>query len=602
MVSVISRYLFTGYQGLSQPTKLVNTFLGSTATVNQLFTNKRCHSFSSGDDTYDYVIVGAGSAGCVLANRLSADPANRVLLVEAGNKDRSWMFHMPAALMYTLCDPVVNWCYYTTPQKHANNRSFYWPRAKVWGGCSSHNAMVYVRGHALDYDRWEEQGAKGWSYADCLPYFRRSETFELGEDEYRGGSGPVSVSRGKTNNPLHAAFIEAGQQAGYPHTPDSNGYQQEGFGPYDMTINNGKRSSTSQAYLLPALIRPNLHTETFSLVNRVLFEGNRAVGIETKQHGTVKKIYASKEVILSAGAINTPQLLMLSGIGDPATLKQFDIPVVTALPGVGQNLQDHLDFYFQFECTKPITLYKYQWKFPWHMVRTGVQWFLTHSGDAATTHLESGAFIRSRPGLEHPDTQFHFLPSVVIDHGQSMGECHAYQIHISPLRPTSTGQLTIQSRDPETPPLMDANYLATEHDRADYRNMVRLTREVLNQKAFEPFRGRELQPGSDVTSDKALDAMIRDKCDSAYHPSCTCKMGTDDDTAAVVDPDCRVYGIDNLRVVDASVMPSVISGNLNAAVIMIGEKAADHILGKTPLPKSTAPVWSPKSPDMQRGH
>ncbi|KAK2170176.1 hypothetical protein LSH36_4g21009 [Paralvinella palmiformis] len=564
---------------------------------------QRCSSHNATrDNTYDYIIVGAGSAGCVLANRLSAEPNNEVLLVEAGKKDTSWMFHMPAALMYTLCDPSVNWCFYTTPQKHVNGRSFYWPRGKVWGGCSSHNAMVYVRGHAYDFDRWHREGATGWSYADCLPYFKRSETFELGEDDYRGGSGPLAVSRGKTNNPLHAAFIEAGQQAGYPYTPDSNGFQQEGFGPYDMNIDKGKRSSTSQAYLIPVLKRSNLHTETQAVVNRVLFDGKKAVGVEIKQRGVVRKLFAAKEVILSAGAINTPQILMLSGVGDPDTLKRFDIPIIADLPGVGKNLQDHLDFYFQFECTKKITLYRYQWKFPWNMVRTGVQWFLTHSGDAATAHLESGAFIRSQPGIPHPDVQFHFLPSVVIDHGQKLGHCHAYQIHISPLRPTSAGHVTIQSRDPEMPPLMDANYLATDQDRADYRRMLRLAREILMQEAFAEFRGREIQPGAGAASDEDLDEAIRQKCDSAYHPSCTCKIGPDDDRMSVVDPQCRVYGLDHLRVVDASVMPSIVSGNINAAVVMIGEKAADHILDNEMLPKSKAPVWSPETLETQRGH
>ena len=545
---------------------------------------------------YDYVIAGAGSAGCVLADRLTEDGRSTVLVLECGGSDRSLVIQMPAALSIPMNSKTYDWGYSTEPEPHLGGRRLHCPRGKVLGGSSSINGLVYVRGHPLDFERWEQEGAKGWSYANVLPYFRKAESFRGGTDAYRGDQGPLATSPGAKRNPLYDAFIEAGRQAGYPVSRDLNGEQQEGFGRLDMTVKDGVRWSTANAYLRPAMKRPNLAVVTRALAARIAFEDRRAVGVHYERGGRKHLAKARREVILSGGPINSPQLLKLSGVGPAAELRALGIEVVADRPGVGENLQDHLEFYFQVASKKPITLYGYTGLFARGIV--GLEWLLRGRGLGATNHFEAGGFIRSRAGVRYPDIQFHFLPMAVAYDGSSLAREHGFQAHVGPMRSKSRGWVRLASRDPREPPAIQFNYMSHPEDWIEMRACVRLTREIFAQKAFDPYRGREIQPGADCVSDAAIDAFVRDRVESAYHPSCTCKMGLKSDPMAVVDPETRVIGVEGLRVVDSSIMPSITNGNLNAPTIMIAEKAADMIRGRDPLPPSNAPFYV--APDWER--
>ena len=548
----------------------------------------------------DYIIVGAGSAGCVLADRLSADGAHRVILLEYGGSDRSVFIQMPAALAYPMNTKRWNWGYESEPEPHLNNRRLNCPRGKGLGGSSSINGLVYVRGNALDFERWkEDEGATGWGYADVLPYFKRAEGRAEGGDTYRGGDGPLSTSYGPLDNPLHQAWLDAAQQAGYSLTEDYNGYAQEGFGRMDMTVRNGTRCSAAKAYLYEARKRPNLKVIEKALVTRILFDGTRAIGVEYERAGQLHQLHAAREVILSGGPINSVQLLKLSGIGPAEELKAHGIDVRADRPGVGANLQDHLEFYFQMACTQPITLYGKANLLGKAMV--GAQWLFGRSGLGASNQFESCGFIRSRAGIKYPDIQYHFFPMAINYDGSSLATEHGFQAHVGPMRSKSRGTVTLKSADPHDKPKIVFNYMSHPDDWVEMRACVRLTREIFQQPAFAPFRGREIQPGADCVTDAQIDAFIAEHVESALHPSCTCKMGSPRDPMAVVDPELRVIGVQGLRVVDSGVMPSITTGNLNAPTIMIGEKAADHILGKPMLAPSNAPFYvAPNWNEAQR--
>lgn len=539
----------------------------------------------------DYIIVGAGSAGCAMAYRL-AEAGKSVLVIEHGGTDAGPFIQMPGALSYPMNMKRYDWGYQSEPEPHLGGRRLACPRGKVIGGSSSINGMVYVRGHARDYDHWRDQGCDGWGYADVLPYFKRMENWHDGghggDAGWRGTDGPLHVSRGRRDNPLVRAFVEAGKQAGYPETHDYNGHQQEGFGPFEMTVWKGQRWSAANAYLRPALKRENCDIIR-GFVTRVVMEEGRAVGVEVILKGRRQVVRARAEVILAASSINSPKILMLSGIGPAAHLADHGIPVVADRAGVGQNLQDHLELYIQMAASQPVSLYKY-----WNLMGkawVGARWLLNKTGPGASNQFESCGFIRSGAGVDYPDIQFHFLPIAVRYDGKAAAEGHGFQAHVGPMRSPSRGAVTLRSANPADDPVIRFNYMSEAQDWEDFRKCIRLTREIFAQDAFAPYVRHEIQPGAAVQSDDELDDFIREHAESAYHPCGTCKMGRASDPMAVVDPEGRVIGVEGLRVADSSLFPRITNGNLNAPSIMVGEKIADAVLGRSPLPPENAEPW-----------